>query len=100
MMVSFITHADPKVKGRCQPNVFYRFLLQIWLSCRYPYSELLSVNIVLLFYNMGTNHQSMLAVAAKSHQIALPISKLLFTISVLRAVMDGNPIRNPGAPAV
>jgi hypothetical protein len=61
---------------------------------------MLSVNIVLLFYNMGTTHQSVLAVATKSHQIALPISKLLFTISILRAVMDGNPIRNPGAPAV
>ncbi|MBU3655769.1 MAG: hypothetical protein FGM23_05365 [Alphaproteobacteria bacterium] len=58
------------------------------------------MTIVLLFYNMGTTHQSMLAVAAKSHQIALPISKLLFAISILRAVMDGNPIRNPGAPAV
>jgi len=61
---------------------------------------MLSVTIVLLFYNMGTPHQSVLAVAAKSHQIAIPISKLLFTISILRAVIDGNPIRNPGAPAV
>ena len=61
---------------------------------------MLSVTIVLLFYNMGTPHQSMLAVAAKSHQIVLPVSKLLFAISILRAVMDGNPIRNSGTPAV
>jgi hypothetical protein len=31
---------------------------------------MLSVTIVLLFYNMGTTHQSLLAVAAKSHQSA------------------------------
>ncbi|MBU3655896.1 MAG: hypothetical protein FGM23_06030 [Alphaproteobacteria bacterium] len=58
------------------------------------------MTIVLLFYNMGTTHQSLLAVAAKSHQSALLVFKLLFTISILRAVMDGNPIRNSGTPAV
>lgn len=41
---------------------------------------MLNVNIVLLFYNIGTNHQSVLGVAAKSHQIALPISQFLFFI--------------------